>query len=322
MRTRNSPTRMAFLVGGALAFAGCDSPGTGTPPGSSASALAVAVAGQGSGSAHLRVTAISDISGQAEAVEHLAVQGGSTAQVVFELTPASYTLALATFADAAEQVRIGEGKASAQVSANATAVVNLKVDVDRPAGGGGTITVDAHAAPVIAGIAVKGGGAAGLDGAIHLDGSGNASGKLEGSAEVTVRIDARAEGGGSLHFFWSGAGLQGSLEGSSSLTVSAQATAMLGVTTRVIHVVVQDDYGAAAALRIELDSTALGGFTSFHASNQAAAGADTKVSACLNAHASCVVACSAAASANNSSAEARLSCLAGCGVELAGCESR
>ena len=324
MRAHDSLTRFAILFAGAVAFTACDSPGTGASTGATTSALAVAVAGQGSGSAHLRLTAISSISGRAEAVEHLAVQGGGTAQVVFDLPPASYTLEAETFADAEEQVRIGEGKASAQVSANATAVVNLKVDVERPGngGGGGTITVDAHAAPVIAGLSVQGNGAGSLGSTVQLGGDGNASGKLEGSSEVTLQIDAHAEGGGNLHFFWSGAGLQGSLEGSASLTVSAQASAMLGVTTRVIYVAVQDDNGAAAALRIELDSTLLGGFTSIHASTQAAGGADAKISACLSAHASCVVACTAAAAADKDSIEARLSCLAGCGVELSSCESR
>src|SRR5262249_46487031 len=139
--------------------------------------------------------------------------------------------------------------------------------------------------------------------------------------EVTIQIDARTEGDGGLHYFWSGSGLSGSLEGSASLQLTAQASAMLGVTTRPIYVVVQDEHGAAAAIRIELDSTLVGGFAAFHASTQAAAGADATVSGCLAAHAACVVTCDAAAGSGTGGTSARFDCLARCGVQLAGCES-
>jgi hypothetical protein len=300
---RNAHSMLLGLFLGAGAFTtGCGSAaGDGSAVGSSQARM-VFVA-KGSQPATLHVTATDDATSAVALDKTVDVQGNSAAVVDVSLVPASYTFVVDAIGGASGDATLGSDSAQVDLTDGETTQITLAAQVDAGAGSDGSaqVQIGVDVAPVIEGVTVQLAGGSSADAAVHID------------------VDATDTAGGALTFFWSGAGLLGAVQGSSSLTIpaSAVAAAAAGGTSPVVHVTVEDVQGATAQADIALamaDGAVQGTLT-------AASTASAMAAECLQAQAKCNAGCSPGLSLGGTGLDVNASCVAGCGLSFASCEA-
>jgi hypothetical protein len=289
-------TMVGLFLGAAAFGMGCKGGGTNTV-GSSQARLVLAA--KGSTPATLHVTATDDATAAVVLDKTVEVQENSASVVDLSLPPASYTFTAGALGGASGGASLGSE--SAQITLAGGALTQINVNAAMANGGASAqVQIGVDVAPVIKGIAVQAGAAQG-----------------EPGPTVQINVDASDAAGGALRFFWSGAGLQGAVEGSSSLTLSVAAlTAAAAFPGQpVVHVVVQDAQGTCADADVTL-SVVEGAVESTTTTTIGAA-----TSACTDAQAQCNAACTPdlglSAGANVSIAP----CLAQCSLSFATCKA-
>jgi len=270
-----------LLSGFTLAFvAGCTGA---TSDGATATSQArLVVSSTGQQTATLRVTAVEDATADTVVDQTITVSPGSAQVVSLSLDPSGYTFAVDVLGSG--NAKLGTSSAHVDLEQGVLTQISLAAEVDGASSAQVNIGVDT--APEIQ--AVK----------VSLDGD-----------TVNVHIDASDSGGGNLAFFWSGAGLTGAVQGSSTLSIPSAAVA----ANSMLHVVVQDAHGVASSADIAL---AAGGGTV-----QGAMFGEASAVPCLDAQAQCNATCGSA-TVLGAVTSADASCLAGCSLTLAQCEAQ
>jgi hypothetical protein len=274
--------------------------------GSSEARLSLSV--QGKQSATLHVTATDDATAEIAIDESIQVEAGSTALLALAIAPSSYTFQVEAFADAGETELLGSGSAHASLAAGQATEIDLTASVDGSTGSA-AVQISTNAAPTIEGIdvAVGGGGSLGVDVGVGAD------------ATAEIHVKASDAEGHELRFFWSGLGIEGAVEGSSTITISAAAAAEASADASV-HVIVQDEAGATTEATISFTAAGeclLCGGSEVQIVSTVDASASAK--ACLEAQAECNASCDADLAANPLGLAAHASCLASCSLSLASC---
>ncbi|MFT3774261.1 MAG: hypothetical protein QM820_53545 [Minicystis sp.] len=292
MRKLNA-TLFGLLLGAGSVIAGCNGSAE-SPSGSSQARLVMAV--QGTGSASLHVTASDQASAEVVIDRVVTVKAGEATVIDLDVAPSSYAFHVDVMGGASG-AHLGDGSAEAVIAGGATTEIRMTAIVaDSGGDGSAKVQVGVDTAPQIQGIAVEADGSAGGDAKIHVD-----------------AVDAD---GDALTFFWSGAGLEGAVQGSATLSVSAAALA--SASAPVIHVVVQDKLGATTAADITLVPSGSG----FQGSIDASGGAGAAIAACLEGQAACTAACDASFGVDLGAVTGHASCIADCGLSLASCQAQ
>jgi len=291
MHSSVQATMVGLFLGAAAFGMGCKGGNGGGTTDVGSSQARVVLAAKGSTPATLRVTATDNATAAVVLDKTVEVQGNSASVVDLSLPPASYTFTAGALGGASGGAALGSD--SAQVTLAGGAVTQINVDAAVAAGAAtAQVQIGVDVAPVIKGIDVQAG------------------------STVQITVDATDASGGALRFFWSGAGIQGAVEGNSSLTLSVAAltAAATSAGPPIVHVVVQDAKGTSADADVAL-SMAEGAVQS----TTTTVGAAT--SACLDAQAQCNAACTSdlglGAGANVSIAP----CLGQCSLSLAACKA-
>lgn len=301
---RNAHRMVLGLVLGAGAFsAGCS--GTagsddGSTVGSSQARLVFAA--KGTEPATLHVTATDEASSAVAFDQTIDVKANSASMLDLTLAPASYKFVVDVLGGASGDATIGSDSAAVDLTDGETTQITFAAQVATTGGSDASAQaqIGVDVAPTISSVNVQLTGT-GADAAVHID------------------VDATDSGGGTLAFFWSGTGLTGAVQGSSSLTlpVSAIEASVTGATSPLIHVVVQDAEGATAQTNIAL--TIAAGVV--QSTTSAAASATAAAEACLQAQAQCNASCSPTLGLGGTGLDVSASCVAACGLSFASCEA-
>ncbi|MFO0758762.1 MAG: hypothetical protein U0359_19885 [Byssovorax sp.] len=286
--------------------AGCGSSTPSTDPAIADSQARLVLSARGSHDVDLKVTAIDEQSAQIRLTRSVSLAAGAVTTLSIDLPPSSYTFHVEAFADASETTSLGSGDARAVLAAGEATEIKLAAQVEE-SGGDGSATIEASAdiAPTIDGVDVTFGG----------------SGALGASADATalVQVKAHDPDGDALVYLWSGYGIEGVVQGGSSILIHGGA-AIDGDAK--VYVVVQDAQGATTTTAVVLSAS--GGF-SIDAGGSASSGEDgdgeddVSTHACVDASAACNAACDAALAASPLDLTAHASCLTQCGVTLSSC---
>lgn len=280
----------------------------------------LALTAEGSTPALLKVQAYDEASGQLGASQDVSFSGESATLVSLQLVPKTYVFKIDAYDDAQGSQLTGTAKVKVKLEAGLVTQVKVKLHLQaKPSSSGGSggstaqaqasasVAVQINHAPSVSGVQVQ----------IPATLSATADGKVQ------VQVQAKDPEGSSLKFYWSGLGIQGSVAGSASIAVSAKAIVEAKGNAH-LFAVIQDDDGAATALKIHLLSS--GGLPSSQADAQllgTGATASAAADACLDAHAECEVKCDAqadaAATPTSAVAQAQAACQGQCGASLAGC---
>ncbi|APR85442.1 Hypothetical protein A7982_10791 [Minicystis rosea] len=289
---------------GAALVVGCNGGGdTGEPVGSSEARIVLVA--QGSSSANMHLTAVNDATAEVVIDQVINVDAGDSVVLEQTLDAASYTLHLDAFADESHTDVLASGDAHLDLQANLATEIFLAADTDGDASAQTGVSVSVHDVPTIDDVVVH-----------HSTGS------------ITIDVSAATAGGGELTYFWSGFGLEATVQGSASLTIPAIPAAVLGIDGETtIHLVVQNADGATVAVDIDL-SASVNGEACVFCDAGTTSGADIIVDvsgdvdllACLETRVSCNLACTAeAGAAPLDFAGALISCTADCGLQFADC---
>jgi hypothetical protein len=235
------------------------------------------------------------------------VKGGSTTFLQLDVPASEYTFQVDAFADVEQTTSIGTSSSDASVDTEHMTEISLVINTEIKGSGG--IQISSNEAPTI----------------------GDFSAKTNVSVDIAaeIHVDASDSDSKSLHYFWTGFGIDGTIEGSSTLTISAAAAAADKGGDHHVTVIVQDELGASAhaSLNVSLDLTASGdtgadtgsdGNTDGNASTDDSAA----IQLCLEVHAGCTASCKLDASTSLSGAALLVTCMAQCGIELATCENK
>ena len=254
------------------------------------------------------MTATDDATAEIAIDESIEVEAGSTALLALAIAPASYTFQVEAFADADATEPLGHGSAHASLVAGQATQITLTTLVDG-ANGSAAVQINTNAAPTIEGIdvSVSGGSTLGVDVGLGAD------------ATAQIHVKASDAEGGKLRFFWSGLGIEGAVEGSATMSLSAAAVVEAAGRPNV-HVIVQDEAGATTEATIAFTAAGecllCGGA---EASVLSTVDASASVEACLEGHAQCNASCDATLSADPTGLTAHASCIAACSLSLASC---
>lgn len=283
MRSFHS-TLVALVIAGASA--GCNTASTTGPEPVGESHARLILSMNGHGSASLRVTAKADTSMAMAIDKSVDIMAGSAVVVAADVPAASYAFHVDVFSDSSQTELLGSAEAHADLALDATTEIKLAAMLD---GDGSTdVTVGVNEAPEIDDV--------------DIDVSGGTDGSLSVHVDVSDAEDT------DLTFFWSGAGIDGTVKGTATMDISKAALLASGEST--LHLVVQDEGGATAAADIAIDVTA----------ETASASAHVSAEECLDASAQCVAACDASLAINPLDVALHASCLADCGLALASCD--
>ncbi len=322
MRTFTSILGGLVLVSSAVV--GCNSSssgGTDTQDPVGTGEAKIVVASQSSASSTVEITATDTASGDVAATQTITISGDKPGVLDLSLDASSYKLHIDTYADAAKTQLVASGNATADLIAGQTTEIHLVASGQGQNGSTGSITATVDVAPQINSVDVKN----------EADGS------------ISINVSASDHENGSLTYFWSGFGVDGAVQGSSTLTLSASAlaSALASVNasgsgsasgsvndTQNLTIVVQDSGGASTQATIKLDlSLSLSGSGSVSGQGSSTGSLDTSgsasasVQACLDAELSCAASCDLALLANPLDLDAHASCTAACGLTLASCQS-
>lgn len=264
----------------------------------------VTLSATGTGSTSETLTATSVASGEIMVTHTASLTAGSATLVDLQLPAGTYVFSVQAY-NAAHTVLQGSGSLTASLAVATT--TDLKLATAIAASGSAQVQGQASVAPSIVGFEVD------------LPGQGSLSGTTQGDVLAAVHVDALSSVQGDLSFFWSGFGIQGAVEGSSTVDLSAAAAAQ-ATGPAVVRVVVQDALGDTAEASVTLDLTAsASGSASGSASVDAGVSASGSSNACLDADAQCNATCDAALTGNPLAVTAHTSCVASCSVALASC---
>jgi hypothetical protein len=187
------------------------------------------------------------------------VKAGEPVVLDLSLPPSTYSFHVDAFADGSEQTELGSGTAQAQLKAGLTTDVMLIASVD--ASGSAQVDSQVNIAPEIDSIDVQ------------TSANGSAAGSV-GAALAQVHVNAVDPEGGTLSYFWSGFGIDGAVQGSSTIALSATAAAGFSEAP-VVHVIVQDSAGATTAGSVTVSLPGSSGTGSASAGTSAGASAST-----------------------------------------------
>ena len=284
MRSFHS-TLFALVIAGAAAGCSGSSAPTTEPVGESHARLILSMSGRSSAS--LRITAKDEDSASIAIDRSVNVTAGDAVVVSVDVPASSYAFHVAVFADASQSTLLGSADARADLGVDATTEIKLVAAVDGD--GSAEVAASVNAAPEIEDVDVE------------VTGQG-----ADGS--IAVHVDASDAEDGELSFFWSGAGVTGTVQGGATIDLSTAA--VLAAGSSKLHVIVQDAAGATAAVDIAIDVAAATASTSPCAPE-----------ACLDANAVCIAACDAGLAIDPLAVSAHVSCMATCAVSLASCSN-
>lgn len=283
---RNAQALMLGFVVAAGAFtSGCKGSGTDGAVGSSEARLVISV----NAAATIHVSAVDEANAIQMVDQTIDVKGGQATMIPILMTPSRYSFDIDV---SGPGVQTGHVSTKVNLKDGETAVVTLVVQADNPS----TPRVTVDMAPRISAVDVQ------------------LKGGLGNNQRVEVSVDATDVDSDRLSYFWSGDGISGAVEGSSTLDIPA-TTAADGLS--VVHVVVQDPEGASASATIALVISE----TEAHGVLKPGSGASHAASACQQAHAQCQASCAPAVGLGTSTVSADGSCMVGCGQALAACEA-
>jgi len=294
-------TLLAFTIASA-ALAGCNKSG-GEAVGTGQARITVAAVG--SGSTELRVTAVDDATSDVAIERTIDLLAGSNAVLDYSLLPASYTLHVDVLGDDHASV-VASRAAHVALGAGETIEVRLTTDLD--AKNDGAIAIDFIATPRIDNVEVQ----------ITKLGAPDL---LGATATATIHVDAVDSGGGPLKYFWSGLGIDGAVQGDSTLTLNSTTLAAHPGAPKV-YVVVQNDAGATATAQVVFspqNSCVLCGDYHVNLNKQGAQAVEAQ--ACIDARASCTATCSVTSAAHPDDLDALGQCVSGCALSLAKCDA-
>jgi len=314
--------RISSVVGVGFATVGlaCSGAGDGSPEAVATSEARVTLSASGNGSTSETLTATNVASGEVVATHMATIAAGSATLVDLQLPGGSYAFSVQAY-DASHAVRLGSGSVTATLAAASTTDLKLDTSIDA-SGESAQVRGQASVAPRIVGMQVD------------LPAQGSLSATTQLDTLAAVHVDAVSSVPGDLSFFWSGFGVKGAVQGSSTIDLSAAAAATQTSGTQVVRVVVQDALGgtAEASATVNLtpgasatgSATAGGGSAGVGASGSASGDVGAGVSAgsssaCLDADAQCGAGCDAALAANPAAVTAHASCETGCVLALASC---
>lgn len=327
-RTRLGLGLGGALMAGALALGGSGCNGTGSTSGAGSAGYAVIASSDATSRATLRLTAV-DASGQTVDVQTIGVQSGAVVRLDGAVPAGDLSFRAEIFGDDRFTAKLDEANANLHLDASEEA--QLKVHVVVGADGKSHIDLAGELAPVIHDVTV------------------DVKTLADGTAAADIHVDATAGDNGSLRYFWSGLGIGAAIEGSSTITITAQSTKQHGGAPEVL-VMVEDAAGATAEARVHFSADPssacifcpegrIGADANASANAKADGGAKVTIGrgdddadggasdrprqACLDANATCVAACDATLKANPlTGAAAHGTCIAQCGLTLASCESK
>jgi hypothetical protein len=303
--------RTTWIVGGIFATVGmaCGGTGDGSPEPVATSEARVTLSASGNGSTSETLTATSSASGEVLATRTVTVAAGSATLVDLQLPAGSYAFSVQAY-DAKHLVLLGSGSVTASLAAGTTTDLKLATTI-AASGGSAQVQGQANAAPEILGMQVD------------LPGQGSLSATAQGDTMAAVHVDAVSSVPGDLSFFWSGFGLSGAVQGSSTMDLSAAAAAAQASGPQIVRVVVEDALGDTAEASTTLNlagSASAQGSASAEGASDAGSGASAGSSAsCLDADAQCTAGCDSALAANPTAVAAHTSCEASCSLALASC---
>jgi hypothetical protein len=282
------------LVG--VATAGCD--GGAAVEGVGSGKARLVLTSQGASPATLHVTATDDATGSLVIDRTIALNAGTSSVLDVPLDAAAYTLHVDAARHVAGAVTREGTDAHADVLADQTKEIRFTARDD------GSVSVIVDGAPTIHGIDVK------------PATDGTSTGAVD---PAVITVDASDPEGGNLRFFWSGLGIDGAMEGLSSLSLSS-LTAPTFRSEQVVHLVVQDSAGATTVAGIAFlrSPTCLVCGTSV-VQLGAPAGDGDLASACLDVRAQCNAACDDAWPIDPMKGAGDVACLKSCGLVLASC---
>jgi hypothetical protein len=285
---------LVFLAGAVTLAPACAKRG---PDASTASSQArVVVANQTGASLALHVSATDQATGDVALNDTITLQQGDVHVVGVLVPPSAYMFSAELLGDAAGRAFPASGSARVTLVEGATTAVQI-TGLPAAGGGGSTIRIGVGDVPAIDGVQVA----------------------LEGGSQGTLKVDVHAStrGADGLTLFWSGAGLSGTVKGSSTLTLPAATFAAAAAPTGsvVLHVVVQDASGLANSADVLIVTSETGP----RGSIVAGSGGD-QVSACLAAQVKCAASCDAGLGLGAALVTGGdTGCLGACGVGFAAC---
>ena len=289
-----------FLVGTSAVAGGCAGANPGEPAASTGSSrVRIVVSTAVSGATAMHLIATCDALAGLAVDKTIPVSEGPLV-IDLEVPPSTCTVTAAVLSG---DIDLGLGSAQADLQAGETTQITVAGQSGQAAGGSAgsaTVQISVDVAPRISGVDVE------------------MSSGADAGATTKVHVHASKRDGGSLTYFWSGADLlQGAVQGSSTLslpTTTIAAAASRGAP--VVHVVVVDARGAAAAADIAL--VLIG--ANVQGSMSADAGASARHEACFDAQAVCNAACPPGVDLGGLPASANASCFANCAVPLLSCD--
>jgi hypothetical protein len=313
---RHIHAAMFGVLASMVVAAGCNSadPATNTDPTiaeTSAKNVRMSLTAQGSAEASAKVHVISKLTAKEVFTKSVQIEGGTTAFLQLALDSADYTFTVDAFADIEQTISLGSSSTDCSVKDGHMSEISLVINTEVKGSAG--ISINSNEAPLIDDVSVK----------------------LNTSVDVaaSIHVAASDSDGKSLHYFWTGFGIDGTIEGSATLTISVDA-ALAAVAKGGDHkiiVIVQDELGASAhaSIDVSLDlgahvgagaDTGGDGNTDTGAGSCDQASLDVELSLCLDVHAGCKASCNLEAAASLHGAAVLVDCLLQCGVELATCE--
>jgi hypothetical protein len=284
-----------------MVVAGCntDAPTTTSDPTTvetSAKNVSMSLTAQGKSDASVKLHVFAKATKEEVFQQSFQVKGGSTTFLQLDMPTAGYTFQVDAFADAEQTIAIGTSSTDADVESGHMTEISLVINTEVK--GSGSINLTKNEAPMIDDLSVKLNTSVGIAAEIHVAASDS---------------DSK-----NLHYFWTGFGIDGTIEGTSTLTISSQAAAS-DKGDHKVTVIVQDELGASAHASIDVGASS-------GTVNGTGTGTSTDDSAsiqlCLELHAGCTASCKLSAATSLNGAAALVSCLAECGLDLATCESK
>lgn len=255
---------------------------------------------QGSGTTTLHVTATNNASADVAIDKTIEVTAGKATVLDVDVPPATYTFNVDVVSGS---TTLGTSTATADLTNGATTQIALAAQAATMGGAASTVQIGVDVAPQITGVDVQ-------------SITAGATGPM-----TQISVDASEPTGGALTFFWSGATLTATVQGTSSMSLSTAAVtaAINAAATGVaptLHVVVQDAAGASTAADISLTMASAGVQGAIATSTDDGAA----LQACLDTQAQCSAACAPGVALGAANVTVNATCLASCSTALASCK--
>ncbi|HEY4121707.1 MAG TPA: hypothetical protein VGM56_27765 [Byssovorax sp.] len=300
-------TGLVLVSAAAVGCSSGSSSSESTPAETGSSEAKIVVANDASAAADVEITATNTATGDVSAQQSVHVAADADGSLDLALDAGTYAIHVEAHA-ASDGALIAAGDATAQLIADSATQIRIVASATGSASsaagtsGSGSISTSVGVAPEIDGVTAT----------VNADGS------------LTLDVDATDPSGESLSFYYAGFGLDGAVQASDSLTITAAevttalATLASGATAS-IQVVAQDTDGASTAAAVTLDVAAI--IEGSGSAGSVDASASASLEACVDASLSCEAACDASLALDPLQLSAHASCVSSCGMKLAACES-